>query len=165
MESLLGTLNEDELALVREAEPVALTALDEDALLDLHKRVRRARNKYTKQYRRQAAAGVAKHGGRGKSRPKNRRAAEKAEVFETVLSVVSKQVDVVARRTAAALKKERLAAARANRSTGPGTGAGSAPPATPAGRATGATKTTGGLKRDASSAAQGARRQAKRDAT
>ena len=87
--------------------------LDEDALLDLHGRVRRARTKYMKLYRRQASARIANVGGRGAARPQNRRNADKAEVFEIALARVSKQVDVVARRTAARLKSERLAAVRA----------------------------------------------------
>ena len=161
MSALIGTLREDELLLVRETEPAAMEELDEDALLELHTRVRRARTKYTKLYRRQAAARVSDVGGRGKARPQNRRNAEKAEVFEEALARVSKRVDVVARKAAAELKAERLAAARKG-STGPSSA--------PAGRATSGTsqevprgKTTGGMKRDASSQAQGARRQAKRD--
>jgi hypothetical protein len=117
---------------------------------------------------------VAGVGGRGLARPQNRRNADKAEVFETALARVSKQVDVVARRAAAQLKAERLAAARvaskpsaatsdrkgavgrtAKAATRTGTGSG--------GRARVAKKTTGGVKRDASSRAMGARRQAARD--
>jgi hypothetical protein len=161
MSALLGSLREDELLLVRETEPESMDELDEDALLELHTRVRRARTKYTKLYRRQAAARVADVGGRGKARPQNRRNADKAEVFEEALARVSKRVDVVARKAAAELKAERLAAARAG-STGPA--------GAPARRASTGTsqevprgKTTGGRKRDASSQAQGARRQAKRD--
>ena len=56
--------------------------LDEDALLDLHGRVRRARTKYVKLYRRQASVRVGDTGGRGAARPMNRRNADKAEVFE-----------------------------------------------------------------------------------
>ena len=53
--SLLAMLNDAEQELVRAAEPAALDELDEDALADLHDRVRRARSKYTKLYRRRAA--------------------------------------------------------------------------------------------------------------
>ena len=49
-------LNETEKALLREAEPKALATLDEDALLTLHDRIRRARNTYSKLYRRRASA-------------------------------------------------------------------------------------------------------------
>ena len=55
--------------------------LDEDALLDLHGRVRRARTKYMKLYRRQASARIGNVGARGAARPQNRRNADKAEVF------------------------------------------------------------------------------------
>ena len=58
-------LNESEQALLREIEPRKLRKLDEDELVAVHQRVRRARNKYSKNYRRGAAAQVAKDGGRG----------------------------------------------------------------------------------------------------
>ena len=111
MNPLLGTLREGELDLVRETEPERMQRLDEDALLDLHTRVRRARTKYVKLYRREASARVPSVGGRGMARPKNRRNADKAEVFEDALARVSKRVDVVARQAAKDLKAERLAAA------------------------------------------------------
>ena len=109
----MNSLRADELDLLRETEPARMAELDEDALLDLHGRIRRARTKYVKLYRRQASVRVAGVGGRGLARPQNRRNADKAEVFETALARVSKQVDVVARRAAAQLKADRLAAARA----------------------------------------------------
>ena len=172
MDAIVNSLRADELDLLRETEPARMRELDEDALLDLHGRVRRARTKYMKSYRRQASARIANVGARGAARPQNRRNADKAEVFEIALARVSKQVDVVARRAAAKLKSERLAAARAaskapattsdgkraaSRRRTAATGAGSS------GRRRAAAKTTGGLKRDASSRAAGARRQAARD--
>ena len=42
MDDYLWVLKDDELDLVRELEPKRLKALDEDDLLDLHRRVRRA---------------------------------------------------------------------------------------------------------------------------
>jgi hypothetical protein len=113
VDAIVNSLRADELDLLRETEPARMRELDEDALLDLHGRVRRARTKYMKLYRRQASARIANVGGRGAARPQNRRNADKAEVFEIALARVSKQVDVVARRTAAKLKSERLAAVRA----------------------------------------------------
>jgi hypothetical protein len=78
---------------------------------------------------------------------------------------VSKQVGVHAARAAAELRASRLAAAGskgARPRTAPATlPAADAPPAS---RPRGAKKTTGGVKKDASSRAAGARRQAKRDA-
>ena len=111
--SLLAVLNDDERLIVAQAEAAELAGLDEDAAIELETRIRRARNKYTGQYRRAASARVAEHGGRGKARPENRRAALKAEAFENALSRVSRQVAVLARKSAAALRVERLAAARA----------------------------------------------------
>lgn len=165
MDDLLGALNGEERDLVRETEPDRMAALDEDQLIRLHSRVRRARKKHQKNYRRQASAGVAEHGGRGASRPKNTRAAQKAEVFEDALSRVSGLLETRAREAADALRADRLAAARAHRSTGPDDPGAGGPGATGVGQ--GAARdhagTTGGAKRDASSQAQGARRQAKRD--
>ena len=172
MDAIVNSLRAYELDLLRETDPTRMGELDEDALLDLHGRVRRARTKYVKLYRRQASARVADTGGRGAARPMNRRSADKAEVFEIALARVSKQVDVVARRAAAQLKSERLAAARAAKSP-PATSSGGNPAARrttraaagagSTGRARATTKTTGGLKRDASSRAAGVRRQAARD--
>ncbi len=162
MNPLLGTLRDDELDLLRETEPDRMQRLDEDALLDLHTRVRRARTKYVKLYRREAGARVPSVGGRGMARPKNRRNAEKAEVFEDALARVSKRVDVVARQAAKVLKAERLAAAR-RKPSGPAAPA-SRPDSRPSrSRPLAYVKTTGDKKRDASSKSQGARRQARRD--
>ncbi len=162
MHELIGILRDDERDLIRETEPERMRELDEDALISLHSRVRRARKKYQTNYRRQASAGVAEHGGRGKSRPKNTKAAQKAEVFEDALARVSGLLETLARQTADDLRVQRLAAARANRSTGPDSQTTST-----AARDTGTARehqqTSGGTKRDASSQAAGARRQAKRD--
>lgn len=162
MTKLHKVLKETELDLIRETEPARTAELDEDALIDLHSRVRRARNKYVKNYRRQAAAGVADHGGRGTSRPKNTKAARKAEIFEDALARVSTELGKRARKAAKELKAERLAAAREGRSTGPETQATAAAAGTGVARLH--RKTTGRVKQDASSKAAGARRQAARDA-
>src|SRR5215471_13213464 len=108
--SLLAVLNEAERLLVGQTERAELAALDEDAAIELETRIRRARNKYVGQYRRGA---VAEHGGRGKARPENKRAAMKAEAFEEALSRVSGRVATLARQSAAQLRAERLAAAKA----------------------------------------------------
>ena len=115
--SLLAILNDNERLLVAETERAALAALDEDAAIELEARVRRARNKYVGQYRRNASARVAERGGRGAARPENTRAIMKAEAFEEALARVSRRVAALARQAAAELRAERLAAARA---AGPG---------------------------------------------
>jgi hypothetical protein len=99
--SLLAVLNDAERLLVAETGRAELAALDEDAAIELETRVRRARNKYVGQYRRAASAAVAEHGGRGKARPENKRAAMKAEAFEEPLSRVSRPVAALARQAAA----------------------------------------------------------------
>jgi hypothetical protein len=168
--SLLAVLNDSERLLVAQTERAELAALDEDAAIELEARVRRARNKYVGQYRRGASARVAEHGARGSARPENKRAAMKAEAFEEALARVSSRVATLARQAAAALRAERLAAARAARQGhGPG-----APEATPAVSRQGPTVTgepTGDRalrsprteKQRAGTLAAGARRQAKKD--
>ncbi len=162
MKALLSTLRDDELDLLRETEPDRMAQLDEDDLLELHTRIRRARTKYVKLYRRQASSKVTTTGGRGKARPRNTRNAGKAEIFEDALARVSKRVDVVARKAAKNLKAQRLAAAR-KQSAGPKTDGTSSPTGKAKGRSQKHRKTTGGQKRDASTRAKGAKRQAKRD--
>ena len=107
---------------------------------------------------------MVESGSRGAAYPKNQRDRDKAEVFELALARVSRHVEVMAKRAAANLRAERLQAARAAKATA---GLANAvapdvvehkPDVIPR-----ATKTTGGLKRDASTRAMGARRQAKRD--
>ncbi|GGN91709.1 hypothetical protein GCM10010112_78140 [Actinoplanes lobatus] len=173
MKALLNSLSETELALFRETEREQLIGADEDGLVELHGRVRRARDKYVGLYRREASARVATSGGRGKARPKNLRNAEKAEVFEDALARVSRHLAAAARSSAQELKNERLAAAQEMRNTAPPTvrarpaGKRATPTratkkAAPAGRVSpGAGQAA--RKRQAASAATGARRQGRRD--
>jgi len=104
-------LRKDEQALVRATRPARLAALGEDELLDLHGRVRRARNKFSKKYRRQGAAQVKADRSRGAASKKNQRTARKAEVFEAALGRVSDALATASHQRAASIKKERLAAA------------------------------------------------------
>lgn len=169
--SLLAVLNDTERLLVAETDRDNLTALDEDAAIELETRIRRARNKYVGQYRRGASARVADRGGRGIARPENTQARTKAEAFEEALSRVSRRVAVLARQSAAQLRAERLAAARATKQ-GRGPAGPGAPPPTPdgAGTAAGAEAAAARAlrsprteKQRAGTLAMGARRQAKRD--
>lgn len=165
MDALLNSLGEVERALLRETEPERLAELDEEQLVELHRRIRRARNKYAKVYRRQASKAVAKKGGRGMARPRNARNAGRAELFEDALARVSESLAVAARHSAEQLREARLQAA-SRPGTWPGSHEG------PDGQVTGAAdpqvrdrrpKGSGRKKRNASSAAAGKRRQAKRD--
>lgn len=170
--AMLAVLTDAEHLLVAQTDKAALSRMDEDALAELHDRIRRARNKTVGQYRRGGSAKVKGVGGRGKASQQNQRARDKAEVFEVALAAVSTALAAAARRSAADLKAERLAAARstavpkkatsttAKRAASPSR----AKPAAPA-------RTTSGSKRPAPSQAKknshtqavGARRQAKRD--
>ncbi|TDU83329.1 hypothetical protein EV138_5793 [Kribbella voronezhensis] len=164
-QGLLNSLTEAERLLVAETERDVLKGLDEDDLLDLHQRIRRTRTKYVKNYRRTASAAVAEVGGRGKSYPRNQRDRDKAELFESVLARVSREVAVAANRASVQLRRERIEAARtAKAGVGAATTRAAELPERQSGTRPRTTKTTGGLKKDASSRAAGARRQAKRDA-
>ena len=167
-DAVINSLPEPEWLLVKETERAALAALTEDELLDLHTRVRRARGKYVTNYRRGASARVSSAGGRGKARPQNTQARDRAEVFESALARVSAALSTAAKRSAAELEAERLAAARAAKAGAPTVSASSSPsgPSRTSGRTSAAkqsTVTPRSLKKSAGSAAQGARRQAKRD--
>ena len=164
--SLQAVLSDSERLLVAETEKAQLGSLDEDAAVELHTRIRRARNKYVGLYRRSASAKVAEKGGRGKARPENKRAAMKAEAFEDALARVSRRVAALARQSAARLRRERLDAARASK-TGSVPSA-PRPPASPKKAAAAqvpdrASPTPDLQKRRATTRAIGARRQAKKD--
>ena len=168
-----AVLNEAETLLIEETSREALAALDEDAAIELETRIRRARGKYVSQYRRAASARVAEHGGRGRARPENARAAQKAEAFERALSRVSRRVAALAAQSAAELRAERLALARdAKQRDWPGAGEmvpgqrgpGSGASTVPAGRTGDRALRNPASERDrAGTLATGARQQAKRD--
>jgi hypothetical protein len=164
--SVWAMLNEPEKALLRAAEPKALAALDEDELLDLHTRIRRARTKYATLYRRRAAGQVGSDAARGRASATHARTRVKAEAFEEVLARVSRAVAKAAKASADQLKAERLAAARAGKGA-PVRGSAKTPRAT---ASTGAAKgkaprkTPASQRATASTRAAKGRTQAKRDA-
>jgi len=164
--SLLKSLSEGEWLLLAETKRAAMADLDEDELLALHSRIRRARTKYVTQYRRAASARVAEVGGRGTARPKNRRAAEKAEAFEKALARTSTALAAAARTAAAELRAQRLKSARDQGGTGPGGVVEETATVAPKSKGKGreaSTRTPIARKNVAATKASGARRQAKRD--
>jgi hypothetical protein len=164
--AVVNALPESEFLLVQETAKGALAALTEDELIDLHARVRRARSKYVSQYRRGASARVSAAGGRGKARPQNATARDRAEVFEDALARVSKALSDAARRSAAELKAERIAAAQAAKA-GVGPSAGAPAPAASRGRSATTAKerrTPRTTAARAKASATTARRQAAKDA-
>ncbi|HSR86262.1 MAG TPA: hypothetical protein VLM11_18945 [Streptosporangiaceae bacterium] len=166
---LMAVLTDNERMLVAETEPAELARLDEDAAVAIETRIRRARDKYTGQYRRTAAGRVAEQGGRGIARPQSQRAAMKAEAFETALARASRRVSVLSRQAARDLRAQRLATARRDRGVAspgvtiasPGVGVTVPRQAQVDDRTFRAPVTE---KRRASTRARGARQQAKRDA-
>lgn len=116
MENYLRGLKESEQDLNRAPQPARLEALGEEDLLALHRRVRQARNKHTRNYRRKAAA--ADRCARGASHPKGGKSRHRAEAFEEALSIVSARLAAVAHLEAERLRAERLTRAQASRGTG-----------------------------------------------
>lgn len=168
--TLLAALTPQERFLVSQTERDALAELDEDAVIDLHQRIRRARNKHVGQYRRGASARVPAKGARGKARPANERAALRAEAFEEALARVSRRLGTLAQEASRELRAERIATAQAVR-WGVSSGAshtGSeatdiAPGQLDSPRGDQALRGARTERRRAQTTAAGARRQAKRD--
>jgi hypothetical protein len=158
------SLTRNERALLTETQPERLRAMDEEALIELHARVRRARDKFVQLHRREVAEQVDAARARGTASVAPRRSASKAEIFEDALARVSSSLARAARGTAASLRAERLEAAR----SGTGSAAIEKPtqarrkPKTAAPRARNRTP----IQRKAAAAtrASNARRQAGRDA-
>lgn len=153
-----------EQALLVATEPARLKELSEDELDDLLTLVRRARNKYTKLYRRQSADLVAASSSRRGTSTSNQRTKRKAEIFEDALARVARSLAAAARATAAELKRERLDAARAGKGT-PAIASSQPAPSTTTGsqRARSATGPNADKARRASKQASGSRRQAAAD--
>lgn len=159
-------LTETEQALLRETDRAALERLDEDGLVALHDRVRRARTKYSKLYRRRASAQVRLDAGRAGAHAKHARTSVKAEAFEDALARVSRHLARAAKATADALKAERLAAARKTtpaRTKGSSRGKGKASSGPASTRAHVKRRTPASKRAQASSRATTRRHQAKRD--
>lgn len=160
--AIWGMLNDTEKALLRAVEPKKLDKLDEDGLSDLHDKVRRARRKYSKLYRRRAASEVVSSGSRSKGHDRHARTLIKAEAFEEALEIVSRKLAAAAKASAADLKEERLAAARAGKGSGKGGKKTAGGSKVGKGRKASSKKTPVGKKSVASQRATKARKQAKR---
>jgi hypothetical protein len=111
--TIVKTRSKGEQTLIMATRPRDLAGLDEDALLDLHHRVRRGRNKYAKLYRRGASGQVSKDSARGRASATHRRDADRAEVFEDALARVSRALARAARASADASRWRPRAAPRA----------------------------------------------------
>ena len=154
------SLTRSEWKLVDETRRDNLQTLDEDELVVLHGRVRRARDKHVQLHRREVGAAVGRKGARGTASAAPRRSASKAEIFEDALARVSAALAKAARESAAQLRAERLAAARKS-GRAPTTKAAPRKNSPATSRAVGARKPRAHKR----AAAQGKPRQAKRDAT
>ncbi|MGB6057645.1 MAG: hypothetical protein WBF71_05225 [Microthrixaceae bacterium] len=165
VKATFDVLSELDKQLVLETESKKLKRLNEDALIELHSRVRRARNRHTKVYRRGAAAIVVEDGARGMASKKSRRASARAEVMEDALSRVSRQLAQTAEETAEALRTERLAKAGKAKPKSAKGGKSKSTKSTKAATTAKSTKATPASKKARASArASGKRKQAKRDA-
>jgi hypothetical protein len=155
----------NEQTLLVATEPARLAELSEDDLDALLTLVRRARNKYTKLYRRQSGDLVAASSSRHGTSTSNQRTKRKAEIFEDALARVARSLASAASATAKELKRERLEAASAAKGTPAIAQAGSPGSAAtaPAGSGRKAKGPSSSPARQASTKSQGARKQAKRD--
>ena len=106
------SLSRKERTLLAETDTERLRAMAEDELIDLHARVRRARDRLVQLHRREVAEQVEATRARGTASVAPRRSASKAELFEAALARVSSSLARAARVAAASLRAERLAAAR-----------------------------------------------------
>jgi hypothetical protein len=164
-------LNDAEQELLRGTTRSKLAKLDEDELIDLHTRIRRARTKYVKLHRRRGAAQVRKDGSRTRASGSVSKTAVKAEAFEEALGAVSARLAEVAARAAEDLKAERLAAAsktksgkKATRAGKDGRGGGSGGKGKKGSGSRARERTPVEKKRNAASRASKGRKQARRDA-
>lgn len=169
VKATFSVLSEKDKQLVLETEPKQLRTLDEDQLIELHGRVRRARTKHATNYRRQAGAQVVADGSRGAASKKSRQSAARAEVFEDALARVSRRLAAEARAAADALRAERLAqagkGASAKRATKATTATAKRASEAPAGADRKRERRTPATERSrAQSTSSGKRRQASRDA-
>lgn len=132
----LSLFSEKEQTLLVATEKRRMADMTEDELDDLLTLIRRARNKYSKLHRRQAATSIEAAGKRAAASSSNERTARKAEIFEDALSRVATALAAAARVSRDELKRERLDAARAagaptkggGRTTSPAKPSGSARP-------------------------------------
>lgn len=179
---LIASLNQlggDDRRLLVDTEPTKLSTMSEEELLDLHKVIRKRRNKHRSVYRRKGAKKAKKAGGRGKGKQQNQRNADRLELFEEALDRVSRALADAAQQSAAELRDLRLRLAGApKRQAREARAEGGVTPAQPAKKAaprkrassSGATtrtnsrKTATARKTTAANRASNARRQAKRDA-
>jgi hypothetical protein len=165
----LNSMSRGERDLIGATDAGNLRTLDEEALIALHGRVRRARDKHVQLHRREVAAQVAVKGGRGMASAPPRRSASKAEVFEAALARVSTALARSARESAAELRAARLATAKRTASGGARrTATRATTSAADASKNSAGSRSRGRRpverKSVASARASGARRQAKRDA-
>jgi hypothetical protein len=153
-----------EQTLLVHTERARLAELSEDELDELFTRVRRARTKYTKLYRRQSADLVKAKSSRSGTSTSNQRTKRKAEILEDALARVATALGAAARTTAKELKAERLAAAKAAKGSPAKQGAASAKKTSATDkRGNAATGRSTSKSRQASRTASGARNQARRD--
>jgi hypothetical protein len=154
-----------EQTLLVQTERARIVDLSEDDLDELFTRVRRARTKYTKLYRRQSGDLVAAKSSRAGTSTSNQRTKRKAEIFEDALARVATALGAAARATAKELKNERLAAAKAAKGS-PVSKSGVTTATSDTAKKTGGRAPSGraaSASRQASHAASGQRSQARRD--
>ena len=86
-------LSQDEVALVDQTAPEALSRMDEQSLTDLQSRLRKVRDKNFSLLRCQGAARVEAEGGRGAAEPANERRNDKVDVLDEALARVAARLE------------------------------------------------------------------------
>jgi hypothetical protein len=90
-----ANLTPQEISLIAEAHPDALTRMDGKSLKDLQNRLRNARDKNFSLLRRQGATRVEAEGARGAAQQANEKRGEKVEVFDEALARVNECIEAV----------------------------------------------------------------------
>ena len=157
------SLSRKERTLLAETDTERLRAMNEDDLIDLHARVRRARDRFVQLHRREVAEQVGAARARGTASVAPRRGASKAEIFEAALARVSSSLARAARVAAASLRTERLAAARSAARPAASKKQTPAPPKTKANAPRARKRPPIERKTAAATRSSNARRQARRD--
>lgn len=116
MKKILNSLSEDEHVLILDTKKDRMIELGEDGLIALHTRVRQARTKYPKNYRRAGSVRVGAKKGRGSGKSANNRNAGKPKYSKTpsAESVAASQ-QYPSRAPAISRTNERLRRARKGR--------------------------------------------------
>jgi len=93
--SIHVNLTADEQSLIDQANPEALSRMDDKAVKELQSRLRKAREKNFDLLRRRGAARVEAEGGRGAAEQANQKRNDKVDVLDEALARVGERLDAI----------------------------------------------------------------------